>query len=63
MQSHTRGTLTYNAHLLGIFLTNPLTMDFAALIHTRIDDKYCANRPTLLHTMCHHIHRKHLAFV
>lgn len=34
-----------------------------ALLHTRIDDKYCADGPILLHTMCQHINCNHLAFI
>ena len=62
-QSHIRGTATYNNRLLGVFLMNSLTQEFAALLHTRIDIKYCSDGALLLHTMCQHIHRNHLAFV
>jgi hypothetical protein len=62
-QSHTRGTPTYYARLFGVFLMNSLTNDFALLLHSRIDQKYSADGPTLLYTMCSHIHRNHLAFV
>jgi hypothetical protein len=37
IQSHTRGTATYNNRLLGVFLMNSLTPEFAALLHARID--------------------------
>jgi hypothetical protein len=60
---HTRGTETYNSRLLALFLTNSLTADFAALLHSRIDPSYSIDGPTLLFTMCNHIHRNHLAFV
>jgi hypothetical protein len=63
LNSHTRGTPTYNSRLLGIFLMNSLTSDFAALLHTRIDSTYCSDGPLLLHTLCQHIHRNHRAFV
>jgi len=62
-QSHTRGTDTYNNRLLGVFLMNSLTTEFAALLHSRIDPDYCSDGPLLLHIMCQHIHRNHLAFV
>jgi len=62
-QSHTRGATTYNSRLLGLFLMNSLTPEFAALLHSRIDSKYCIDGSLLLHTMCQHIHRNHLAFV
>jgi hypothetical protein len=62
VRSHTRGTATYNNRLLGVFLLNSLTADFAALLHSRIDTKYCSDGALLLHTMCQHIHRNHLAF-
>lgn len=57
LQSHTRGTETYNNRLLGVFLMNSLTPEFAALLHARIDPRL------LLHVLCQHIHRNHLAFV
>jgi hypothetical protein len=60
---HTRGTETYNSRLLALFLMNSLTSEFAALIHSRIDPKYSTDGPTLLFTMCFHIHRNHLAFI
>jgi hypothetical protein len=60
---HTRGTETYNSRLLALFLTNSLTADFAALLHSHIDPNYSTDGPTLLFTMCNHIHRNHLAFV
>jgi hypothetical protein len=63
MQSHTRGTSTYNNCLLGVFLMNSLTPTFAALLHSRIDPAFCSDGPLLLYTMCQHIHRNHLAFV
>jgi hypothetical protein len=62
-QSHIHGTPIYYARLLGVFLMNSLTNDFALLLHSRIDQKYSADGPTLLFTMCSHIHRNHLAFV
>ncbi len=62
-QHHTRGSATYNARLLGVFLMNSLTNDFAALLHSRIDPAYSSDGPLLLHTMCTHIHRNHIAFV
>jgi len=62
-QSHTRGTATYNNRLLGVFLMNSITPDFAALLHSRIDSQYCSDGALLLHTMCQQIHRNHLAFV
>jgi len=62
-QSHTRGTTTYNHRLFGMFLMNSITPDFAALLHSRIDSRYCSDGPLLLYTMCQHIHRNHLAFV
>jgi len=46
----------------GVFLLNSLMADFAALLHSRIDTKYCSDGALLLHTMCQHIHRNHLAF-
>jgi hypothetical protein len=63
IQSHTRGSDTYNARLLGLFLMNSLTPDFAAMLHNRIDPMYCSDGPLLMHTMCQHIHHNHLAFV
>jgi hypothetical protein len=42
---------------------NSLTNDFAALLHSRIDPAYSSDGPLLLHTMCTHIHRNHIAFV
>lgn len=60
---HTRGSETYNSKLLAIFLTNSLAADFAALLHSRIDPSYSTDGPTLLFTMCIHIHRNHLAFI
>jgi len=63
IQSHTRGTPTYTNRLLGLFLMNSLTADFATLLHSRIDAKYCADGPLLLFTLCQNIHRNHLAFV
>jgi hypothetical protein len=63
IQCHTRGTPTYNSRLLGVFLMNSLTPEFAALLHSRIDSDYCSDGPLLLHTMCQHIHRNHRAFV
>jgi hypothetical protein len=54
-QSHTRGTQTYNNRLLGVFLLNLLTPEFAATLHSRIDPVYCADGPLLLVTMCQHI--------
>jgi hypothetical protein len=60
---HTRGTETYNSRLLALFLTNSLTADFAALLHSHIDPNYSTDGPTLLFTMCNHIHHNHLAFV
>jgi hypothetical protein len=62
-QSHTRGTETYNSHLLGVFLMNSLTPDFASVLHSRIDSSLCSDGPLLLFTMCQHIHRNHLTFV
>jgi hypothetical protein len=61
--SHTRGSNTYNARLLGVSLMNSLTPDFAAILHSRIDPLYCSNGPLLLHTMCQHIHHNHLTFI
>jgi hypothetical protein len=60
---HTRGTPTYNSRLLALFLMNSLTPEFAALLHSRIDPTYSTDGPTLLFTMCFHIHRNHIAFV
>ncbi len=42
---------------------NSLTTDFVALLHSRIDQKYSTDGPTLLFTMCFHLHRNHLAFL
>jgi hypothetical protein len=63
LQSHTRGTVTYFNRLLGVFLMNSLTPEFAATLHSRIDPEFCSDGPLLLHVMCQHIHRNHLAFV
>ncbi len=63
LQSHTRGTVTYHNRLFGVFLLNSLTPDFITLLHSRIDSAYWSDGPLLLHTMCQHIHRNHLAFV
>jgi hypothetical protein len=60
---HTRGTATYNARLLGVFLLNSLTPDFAALLFSCIDQRYSMDGPLLFIMMCQHIHRNHLAFV
>jgi hypothetical protein len=60
---HSRGTDIYNSRLLALFLMNSLTADFAALLHSRINPKYSSDGPTLLFTMCTHIHWNHLAFV
>jgi hypothetical protein len=62
-QSHTRRTVTYHNRLLGLFLMNSITPEFAALLHSRIDSQYCSDGALLLHTMCQQIHRNHLAFV
>jgi hypothetical protein len=63
VQRHTRGTATYNARLLGVFLMNSISYEFAALIHSRIDPDFSSDGPLLLFTMCTHIHRNHVAFV
>jgi hypothetical protein len=42
IQSHTHGSDMYNARLLGLFLMNSSTPDFAALLHGRIDPMYCS---------------------
>jgi hypothetical protein len=63
IQCHTRGTPTYYARLLSTFLMNSITNDFALLLHSRIDQAYSSDGPLLLHTLCSHIHRNHLAFV
>jgi hypothetical protein len=63
IQSHTRGTATYNNRLLGVFLMNSLTPEFAAVLHSRINPNYCSDGPLLLYTMCQNIHRTHLALV
>jgi hypothetical protein len=60
---HTREMETYNSRLLALFLTNLLTADFAALLHSQIGPIYSTDGPTLLFTMCNHIHSNHLAFV
>ncbi len=62
-ERHVRGTDTYNSHLLALFIMNSLTTEFAALLHSRIDQNYSTNGPLLLYTMCNHINRNHLAFV
>lgn len=62
-QRHTRGSETYNSHLLALFITNSITSDFATLFHSCIDQNYSSDGPLLLFTMCNHIHRNHLAFV
>ncbi len=58
-----RGTATYNSRLLALFLMNSITPDFAFLIHSRIDLRYSSDGPSVLFTMCTHVHRSHLAFV
>lgn len=45
IQSHTRGADTYNSRLLGLFLMNSLMPDFAALLYSRIDPRYCMDGP------------------
>jgi hypothetical protein len=62
-QCHQRGTPMYYACLLGVFLMNSITNEFALLLHSRIDHAYSSDGPLLLYTMCSHIHRNHLAFV
>jgi hypothetical protein len=56
VQSHTRGTDTYNSRLLGVFLMNSFTSDFAALIHSHIDTAYCMDGPLIPFIMCQNIH-------
>ena len=60
--SHIRGYETYFARLLARFLQNSLSQEFLAMLLGRIDKAYCNDGPLLLHTMCQHIHRTHLAF-
>jgi hypothetical protein len=63
VQSHTRGTDTYNNQLLGMFLMNSLISEFAAFLYSRIDATYCSDGLLLLYTMCQNIHHNHLVFV
>jgi len=63
VQRHTRGIRLYNSRLFGLFLLNSLTPDFAALLHSRIDQAYSSDGPLLFITMYNHIHQNHLAFV
>lgn len=42
---------------------NSITQDLAALLHGRIDLKYCSDGPLLLFFMCQNVHRTHLAFI
>jgi hypothetical protein len=58
-----RGTAAYHARLFGVFLTNSMSNVFLTILYSRIDPKYSMDGPLLLHTMCHHIHRNHTAFV
>eukprot|EP00590_Aulacoseira_subarctica_P005156 CAMPEP_0172437828 /NCGR_PEP_ID=MMETSP1064-20121228/72466_1 /TAXON_ID=202472 /ORGANISM="Aulacoseira subarctica , Strain CCAP 1002/5" /LENGTH=256 /DNA_ID=CAMNT_0013186333 /DNA_START=673 /DNA_END=1443 /DNA_ORIENTATION=- len=60
--SHLRGSETYFAGLLARFLQNSLSQEFLATLLGRFDKAYCNDGPLLLHTMCQHIHRTHLAF-
>ncbi len=62
-QRHVRGSPTSNARLFGTFLLNSLTPEFASIVFSRIDAKYCSDGPLILFTLCQHIHRNHLAFV
>jgi hypothetical protein len=60
---HTRGTMAYNSRLFALFFLNLMAPNFAALIHSRIDQCYCTDDPLLFLTMCNHIRQNHLAFV
>jgi hypothetical protein len=60
---HSRGTEAYYSRLFSIFITNSLMHEFLTILYGRIDPKYSMDGPLLLHTMCHHIHRNHIAFV
>ena len=59
----TRGTTAYYARLFGVFLSNSLTNDFLTLLYSRTNPAYSADGPLLLHTLCTHIDRNHIAFV
>jgi hypothetical protein len=63
VQRHVRGSPTSNARLFGTFLLNSLTPEFASIVFSRIDSKYCTDGPLILFTICQHLHRNHLAFV
>ena len=60
--SHIRDSETYFARLLARFLQNSFSQEFLATLLGRLDKAYCNDGPLLLHTMCQHIHRTHLAF-
>jgi hypothetical protein len=63
VERHMRGTDAYHARLFGVFLTNSIMNEFLAVLYSRIDPKYSMDGPLLVHTMCHHIHCNHVAFV